>query len=54
MTANAGLHVIAVDPAYTSQWGGERLGMLPLARDAGAGWFTRRCCGGRAADVAGI
>ncbi len=23
MTANAGLHVIAVDPAYTSQWGGE-------------------------------
>ena len=23
MTANAGLHVIAVDPAYTSRWGGE-------------------------------
>ena len=23
MTAQAGLHVIAVDPAYTSQWGGE-------------------------------
>jgi hypothetical protein len=32
----------------------ERLGMLPLVRDARAGWFAGRFCGGRSADAAGI
>jgi IS605 OrfB family transposase len=61
MTANAGLHVIAVDPAYTSRWGGEHW-LTPLReRDqvttghhAAAVVIGRRAHGHRARRRAGV
>jgi hypothetical protein len=61
MTANAGLHVIAVDPAYTSRWGGEHW-LAPLReRDqattghhAAAVVTGRRAHGHRARRRAGV
>jgi hypothetical protein len=61
MTANAGLHVIAVDPAYTSRWGGEHW-LAPLReRDqvttghhAAAVVIGRRAHGHRARRRAGV
>jgi hypothetical protein len=61
MTANAGLHVIAVDPAYTSRWGAEHwLGPLrdqhqvTTGHHAAAVVIGRRAHGHRARRRAGV